>query len=100
MNQDYIQKLYSEYTSQRNAMHDASLEAAGRYDRAVLSITTGALAVSIAFLDKRERNWENVEWSGDGLLKDRFRNFLKDNRSLIWFSSSRLDHPDLTDQCA
>jgi len=52
MNQDYIQKLYSEYTSQRNAMHDASLEAAGRYDRAVLSITTGALAVSIAFLDK------------------------------------------------
>ena len=52
MNQEYSDKLYAEYSAQRDAMHGASLEAAGRYDRAVLTITTGALAVSLAFLDK------------------------------------------------
>ncbi len=52
MNQEYSDKLYAEYSAQRDAMHAASLEAAGRYDRAILTITTGALAVSLAFLDK------------------------------------------------
>lgn len=52
MSQEYSDKLYSEYSTQRDAMHSASLEAAGRYDRAVLTITTGTLAVSLAILDK------------------------------------------------
>lgn len=45
----------------------------------------------MAFLDKRDRNLEKVEWSGEGLLKDSFRNFLKEIRSLIWVSSSGSD---------
>lgn len=52
MGRKYTDKLYAEYSAQRDSMHAASLEAAGRSDRAVLTIATGALAVSIAFLDK------------------------------------------------
>jgi len=36
----------------------ASLEAAGRYDRAFLAISTGTLAISLAFIDKIAKNPE------------------------------------------
>ena len=52
MDQEYTNKLYEQYTAQRVKLDDASLEAAGRYDRAVLAISTGALALSVTFIDK------------------------------------------------
>jgi len=51
-NEQYKNKLYAEYLKEREKLHDASLETAGRYDRAVLTISTGALAVSIVFIEK------------------------------------------------
>ena len=41
------------------------------------------LICSMAALLSRLRKREKVAWSGEGLLKDRPRNFLKDNLSLI-----------------
>ncbi|MBW2663078.1 MAG: hypothetical protein JRD93_14060 [Deltaproteobacteria bacterium] len=52
MSEEYTSNLYKEYTAQRNKLDDASLEAAGRYDRTVLTISTGALALSVTFIDK------------------------------------------------
>ena len=52
MNEDYQDKLYKEYSSQREKLDGASLEAAGRYDRAVLAISSGALALSVTFIEK------------------------------------------------
>lgn len=52
MEDDYGSKLYEEYSAQRQKLDDASLEAAGRYDKTVLAITTGALALSVTFIDK------------------------------------------------
>lgn len=52
ISQDYRDKLYSEYAQERAKLDDASLEAGGRYDRAVLTISTGALALSIVFVEK------------------------------------------------
>lgn len=52
MNEEYTSKLYEEYSAQRTKLDDASLEAAGRYDRTVLAISTGALALSVTFIDK------------------------------------------------
>jgi len=59
MSEDYIDKLYKEYTAQREKLNASSLEAAGRYDRAFLTISTGALAVSVAFIDKIAPNPES-----------------------------------------
>jgi carbon starvation protein CstA len=52
MSHDYLEKLYEQYSSQREKLDAASIEAAGRYDKAVLTISTGALALSVAFIDK------------------------------------------------
>lgn len=51
-NREYKNKLYEEYSVERAKLHDNSLETAGRYDRAVLSISTGALALSVVFVEK------------------------------------------------
>jgi hypothetical protein len=59
MSEEYIDKLYKEYTSQREKLNAASLEAAGRYDRAFLAISTGTLALSVAFIDKIATNPES-----------------------------------------
>jgi hypothetical protein len=56
MNEDYSNKLYEEYSAQRVKLNDASLEAAGRYDRAILTISSGALALSVTFIDKIASN--------------------------------------------
>lgn len=56
--EEYIDKLYKEYASQREKLNAASLEAAGRYDRAFLAISTGTLALSVAFIDKIATNPE------------------------------------------
>lgn len=50
--QEYGNQLYAEYSKERDKLNDASLETAGRYDRAVLTISTGALALSIGFVEK------------------------------------------------
>jgi len=42
----------------------------------------------IASFDNLILKRENVEWSGEGLLKESRKNFLKDSRSFIWFSNS------------
>jgi hypothetical protein len=52
MEEDYGAKLYSEYSAQREKLDAASLEAAGRYDKAVLAVSTGALALSVTFIEK------------------------------------------------
>lgn len=52
MSDDYKDKLYKEYSSQREKLDGASLEAAGRYDRAILAISSGALALSVTFIEK------------------------------------------------
>jgi hypothetical protein len=41
----------------------------------------------MASLESRLRKREKVEWSGDGSLKDSYKNFLKEMRLLIWLSS-------------
>ncbi|RII27752.1 MAG: hypothetical protein CXR31_05865 [Geobacter sp.] len=56
MEDDYASKLYKEYSDQRQKLDDASLEAAGRYDKTVLAITTGALALSVTFIEKIASN--------------------------------------------
>jgi hypothetical protein len=56
MGDEYNDKLYEEYSVQRQKLDDASLEAAGRYDKTVLTITTGALALSVTFIDKIAAN--------------------------------------------
>ena len=52
MSEEYANRLYDEYTAQRVKLDSASLEAGGRYDRAVLAISSGALALSVTFIDK------------------------------------------------
>jgi len=52
MSDDYTDKLYTQYVAQRVKLDAASLEAAGRYDRAVLAISSGALALSVTFIEK------------------------------------------------
>jgi carbon starvation protein CstA len=56
MNDDYLDKLYQQYSSQREKLDSSSIEAAGRYDKAVLTISTGALALSVTFIDKIASN--------------------------------------------
>jgi hypothetical protein len=46
------------------------------------------LICSTASLESRLRKPEKIEWWDDGSLKDSFKNFLKEMRSLIWLSSS------------
>ncbi|MFZ5763754.1 MAG: hypothetical protein ACOY8P_12610 [Thermodesulfobacteriota bacterium] len=58
MSEEYTDKLYKEYTAQREKLNAASLEAAGRYDRAFLTISTGTLAISVAFIDRIVTNPE------------------------------------------
>jgi hypothetical protein len=56
MSDDYLDKLYQQYSSQREKLDAASIEAAGRYDKAVLTISTGALALSVTFIEKIASN--------------------------------------------
>ena len=56
MNEDYSNRLYEEYTAQRIKLDDASLKAAGRYDRTILTISSGALALSVTFIEKIASN--------------------------------------------
>jgi len=52
MSDDYLNQLYEQYSAQRDKLDAASIEAAGRYDKAVLLISTGALALSVTFIEK------------------------------------------------
>lgn len=52
MPENYANKLHERYVKQRERLLDASLETAGRYDRALLTVGSGALAISVAFLEK------------------------------------------------
>jgi hypothetical protein len=53
---EHLNKLHEEYCREREKLHDAALETGGRYDRAVLTISTGALGVSIVFVEKLAPN--------------------------------------------
>ncbi|GFE58732.1 hypothetical protein [Geobacter sp. AOG1] len=56
MSDDYKNKLYEVYSAEREKLDAASIEAAGRYDKAVLAISTGALALSVTFIEKIASN--------------------------------------------
>jgi len=52
MDKSYANKLHERYVKQRERLLDASLETAGRYDRTLLTVGTGSLALSVTFLHK------------------------------------------------
>jgi hypothetical protein len=49
---EYRKQRYETYTKERDALRKDSLEVSGRYDRAILALAGGALALSITFLEK------------------------------------------------
>ena len=49
---EYRKQRYEAYTKERDALRKDSLEVSGRYDKAVLALAGGALALSITFLEK------------------------------------------------
>lgn len=49
---DYRNSLYESYKRQRTKLHDAALETGARYDRIVLTLGGGAMALSITFIEK------------------------------------------------
>ena len=49
---DYRSELYATYSKEREKLNGASLETGGRYDRVVLTLGGGALALSLTFLEK------------------------------------------------
>jgi hypothetical protein len=49
---EYRKQRYDTYTRERDALRNDSLEVSGRYDKAILALAGGALALSITFLEK------------------------------------------------
>src|SRR5436190_18857803 len=49
---DYRKQRYETYLKDRDALRNDSLEVSGRYDKAVLALAGGALALSVTFLEK------------------------------------------------
>ena len=49
---EYRKQRYDTYTKERDALRNDSLEVSGRYDKAILALAGGALALSITFLEK------------------------------------------------
>ena len=49
---EYRKQRYDTYTKERDALRKDSLEVSGRYDKAILALAGGALALSITFLEK------------------------------------------------
>src|ERR1700741_5492620 len=49
---EYRKQRYETYTKERDALRKDSLEGSGRYDRAILALAGGALALPITFLEK------------------------------------------------
>jgi len=46
------QKYYERYIAQREILHGATLESSGRYGKAILALSGGALALTVTFLEK------------------------------------------------
>jgi hypothetical protein len=61
MKKEYTRILHERYVKQRERLLSASLETAGRYDRTHLTVSSGALALSVTFLDKIAP--EPVQWT-------------------------------------
>lgn len=49
---DYLNQIYESYKRQRTKLDDAALEAGARYDRTVLTLGGGAMALSLTFVEK------------------------------------------------
>jgi hypothetical protein len=49
---DYRKQRYAAYLKDRDGLRSDSLEVSGRYDKAVLALGGGALALSVTFLEK------------------------------------------------
>lgn len=58
---EYRKQRYETYTKERDALRKDSLEISGRYDKAILTLAGGALALSITFLEKIAPN--PVAWT-------------------------------------
>ena len=60
---EYRKQRYDTYTKERDALRNDSLEVSGRYDKAILTLAGGALALSITFLEKIAPNptpWTSI----------------------------------------
>src|SRR6266566_334824 len=51
-NLDYPQLRYNEYSKQRGDLFKTNVDLGGRYDQWILTLSAGALALSIGFLEK------------------------------------------------
>ena len=49
---EYRKQRYETYTKERDALRRDSLEVSGRYDKAILALAGGSLALSLTFLEK------------------------------------------------
>ena len=58
---DYRKELYEVYSKEREKLNGASLETGARYDRIVLTLSGGALVISLTFLEKVAHN--PIAWS-------------------------------------
>ncbi len=50
--QEYRKERYDSYVKERDALRSESLEISGRYDKSVLFLAGGALALSVTFIEK------------------------------------------------
>lgn len=49
---EYRKQRYESYTKERDALREDALQSGERYDKAILSLAGGALALSVTFLEK------------------------------------------------
>ncbi len=49
---EYRKARYESYVKEREALRDSSLEISGRYDKSILFLSGGALALSLTFIEK------------------------------------------------
>ncbi|NCD35098.1 MAG: hypothetical protein EOL87_16985 [Spartobacteria bacterium] len=53
---NYREELYAVYSKERDKLNGASLETGARYDRIVMTLSGGALVISLTFLEKVAQN--------------------------------------------
>jgi hypothetical protein len=55
---EYQKQRYDSYVKERETLNHSSLEISGRYDKSVLFLSGGALALSVTFIEKLPpRRW-------------------------------------------
>ena len=49
---DRLMLFYERYVAQREKLHDAVMESSGRYGKAILALSGGAIALTVTFIEK------------------------------------------------